>query len=815
MRFFRSLLLFLALGTIATAQSVQWLSADSGDPADLQLVFDNCTPEGNPVLPTLADASLSFAGRSEQTSIINFKVTRSVVLNYRLRSRAGGSVQIPAFTVKTDQGDLRVPPFTTGAVRQAPEVNIQARLLPGSPTVWAGEVFPMNYTLDVGRRTFSQFGGPVEWDPTPLVVEDWSKAEAVEFTSGGEARLNITFKTRAYAPKADPLSVKPVQQLINLSVGTVGFGLFQQQRIEQVAVTTNQPKLTVRPLPPAPAGFSGAVGQFKLDSKVVPTAATVGEPITWTLELTGTGNWPEISGLPAREVSKDFQVIQPQAKRTPVEGKLFEVTLAEDVVLVPTRPGTYVLAPVDFIYFDPKAGEYKTLTTPRTTINVSAPAVSRFNVIPPSDSDPVPVATMRVAKAPAPPALPAALPRDPLSGNPVAAIPYAPKLTLIGLVAAPFGGLLLFWLALAIHRAHRTDPMQAQRAARARLGVLLRQFREPGHDDMSFTKNLLQWQHDTARLWQIPHAAPPALTLPDAKWQTLWQEADRALYGTDHTLPADWVSRAEAALVAKKVPGFAPWRALLPRNMLPFFFTLCVLLHVPSLWADPGADYRVGNFAAAEKAWREAVTAAPTDWAARHNLALSLAQQSKWPKAAAHATAAFVQNPGSEANRWNLALAYEKAGYTPVSLAPFLNPSPREMIAQTASPARWERILVAAAALAAVALGWLLLTTYQPQARWTKFVACTALALGVVLAAAALSSRNAYGAAAHPEAAVVWRGTTLRSIPTEADTAQQTTTLAAGSVGIVDQTFLGWVRLNFSNGQTGWVRQEDIVPLWK
>jgi hypothetical protein len=815
MRFFTSLLLFLALGATTLAQSVQWLSADSGDPTDLQLVFDNCTPEDNPVLPTLADASLSFAGRSEQTSIINFKVTRSVVLNYRLRSRAGGSVQIPAFTVKTDQGDLRVPPFTTGAVRQAPEVNIQARLLPGSPTVWAGEVFTMNYTLDVGRRTFSQFGGSVEWDPAPFVVEDWSKAEAVEFTSGGEARLNITFKTRAYAPKAEPVSVKPVQQLINLSVGTVGFGLFQQQRIEQVAVTTNQPKLTVRPLPPAPVGFSGAVGQFKLDSKVVPTAATVGEPVTWTLELSGTGNWPEISGLPAREVSKDFQVIQPQAKRTPVEGKLFEVTLAEDVVLVPTRPGTYVLAPVDFIYFDPTAGEYKTLTTPRTTINVSAPAASRFNVIPPSDSDRVPVATARPAEAPAPPALPAAIPRDPLAGQPVAAKPFASKLALIGFVAAPFGGLLLFWLALAIRRAHRTDPVGAQRAARTRLGVLLRQFRAPGHDDMSLRKNLLQWQHDTARLWQIPHAAPPAITLPDAKWQTLWQEADRALYGTDRTLPADWVSRAEAALAAKKVPGFAPWRALLLRNLLPFFFTLCVLFHAPSLWADPETDYRAGNFAAAEKAWREALATAPTDWVARHNLALSLAQQSKWPEAAAHATAAFVQNPGSEANRWNLALAYEKAGYTPVSLAPFLHPGPQEMVAQSASPARWERVLVVAAGLVAVALGWLLFTAYQPQARWTKFVACTALSLGVVLAAAALSSCNAYGAAAHPEAAVVWRGTTLRSIPTEADTAQQTTTLAAGSVGIVDQTFLGWVRLNFSKGQTGWVRKTEIVRLWQ
>jgi hypothetical protein len=31
----------------------------------------------------------------------------------------------------------------------------------------------------------------------------------------------------------------------------------------------------------------------------------------------------------------------------------------------------------------------------------------------------------------------------------------------------------------------------------------------------------------------------------------------------------------------------------------------------------------------------------------------------------------------------------------------------------------------------------------------------------------------------------------------------------------VDRTFLGWARLAFPNGQTGWVRQEDIVWLYR
>ena len=111
------------------------------------------------------------------------------------------------------------------------------------------------------------------------------------------------------------MKLEAAQQVLNVQTGTSTFGLFVQPRMEPISVTSDQPTIEVRPLPPAPPDFGGAVGRFKLTSKVVPREAAIGEPITWTLELTGTGNWPDIAGLPAREVSKDFQVIQPKAKR--------------------------------------------------------------------------------------------------------------------------------------------------------------------------------------------------------------------------------------------------------------------------------------------------------------------------------------------------------------------------------------------------------------------------------------------------------------------------------------------------------------------
>jgi hypothetical protein len=130
----------------------------------------------------------------------------------------------------------------------------------------------------------------------------------------------------------------------------------------------------IKSLPPAPTDFSGAVGQFEFTTKVVPATVAIGEPITWTIALSGTGNWPEITGLPARKVSQDFQIVPTKPKRELKNGSLFDGTLSEDTMLIPSKLGIFTLPAVRFTYFDPKTGIYKTLTTGSVTVTVT-PAV--------------------------------------------------------------------------------------------------------------------------------------------------------------------------------------------------------------------------------------------------------------------------------------------------------------------------------------------------------------------------------------------------------------------------------------------------------
>jgi hypothetical protein len=96
--------------------------------------------------------------------------------------------------------------------------------------------------------------------------------------------------------------------------------------------------------------------------------------------------------------------------------------------------------------------------------------------------------------------------------------------------------------------------------------------------------------------------------------------------------------------------------------------------------------------------------------------------------------------------------------------------------------------------------------------RWTAGFAAAAAAL-VVLASAV--SLDCYGALADRSIAVVSRNVLLCSVPTEIDTTQKTVPLPAGSLARVERSFLGWSRLVFANGQTGWARSDWVTKIYQ
>lgn len=327
-------------------------------------------------------------------------------------------------------------------------------------------------------------------------------------------------------------------------------------------------------------------------------------------------------------------------------------------------------------------------------------------------------------------------------------------------------------------------------------------------------------------LWEVPHAAPGTPLVhacvgrhtKDAAspWAKLWSEADRALHSRENQLPADWMNRAEGALQAVRVPGWPPFSLFAGRNLFPFLFTLMLLLAPVMAQADVLSEaYKRGDFAAAGTGWQKSLAAAPEDWTVRHNLGLALAQQDRWAEATAHWTSSFLLNSRADATRWNLALGLQRSGLAPPELVEFSRGEGRHALARWATPGEWQLALVGAALLIAAALVVLLLQGYGRIGGWARPMALITILLAILLAAAATLSLHTYGSLAHPEAVLVWKASTLRSIPTEADTTQKTTPLSAGSIAMAEKIFLNWTKLSFAGGQGGWVRTEDLIRLYR
>lgn len=125
--------------------------------------------------------------------------------------------------------------------------------------------------------------------------------------------------------------------------------------------TTRPVPVRVRPLPPAPAGATGLVGDFTLRSRLSKMqGVAVGESVSWTVEILGDGvldgfELPSPS-IPEARVYRDTAT---GAGRL-VDGRWSAARRFVNV-LVPTQPGRIELPPVSLVAFSPTEGRYVTV----------------------------------------------------------------------------------------------------------------------------------------------------------------------------------------------------------------------------------------------------------------------------------------------------------------------------------------------------------------------------------------------------------------------------------------------------------------------
>lgn len=681
----------------------------------------------------------------------------------------------------------------TGAQKPSPAPPPPAGVVTGkfvfpARPVWAGEVFDLKFAWQVDWDLFRYLDGDLDWTADPLATEGWTRDPQTPPTSAaGRSIASLAFSTRAMALQPGSIRLQPARQRMQIVTGGTDVDGIRVVDLGPVAARSAGAILIVRPLPPPPPQFVGAVGDFALRSTLDKKSAEVGKPIVWTVTLSGTGNWSAFGGVPARQLPRDFDMVGTPTQAEDKGGSLFDRSVTERITIVPRRPGPFAFGPVAMSVFDPVAGRYREISAPAVTLDVKPGATVSQPPAYEAEPDPTPPGVVL------PPAL---------AGVGHAWAPFSRRAWEAAL-SLPIVALGLLWLGLAFDRARRTDPARAARRAHARLLRTIDALAVAS--DPAQRRRLVRiWQREAGILLEIAHAAPSAGTIGRREWSSLWDEAELHLYGRDRTLPADWPARAKAALAGYEAPPRFDVRTVFsPRNLYP-----AAALAAALLAASPGP------LPAANATQQRAVM--PRDWIGHYDRARDEASAKHWNLAAAQAGIAWVQRPGSAETTALWTLAAREAGFGGRSAGGL--PLPAEIRGQWAGllpPLGWQIMALTGLSFAATGFAVLLLRRFGHLPRRTVPPAIMAAIVGVLGAAAGLTGVDGYGPAATAEAAILGRQAPLRDLPVDAPDHETAIMLAPGTAGRLDRTFLGWVHFTLADGRSGWLRRGDVLPLWQ
>ena len=154
----------------------------------------------------------------------------------------------------------------------------------------------------------------------------------------------------------------------------VNMGMFQvrQPKEAKIKVNSNSASINILPLPqPQPDGFTGAVGTFNIDSRLVGNSFRTNDPATLIYTISGTGNIKYVKE-PVIDFPTEFEQYTPKSDiDAEVQGNDVTGRMTVEYTFVPQSVGDFTIGSNKFVYFNPQTKQYVTLNTPSYPIKVA------------------------------------------------------------------------------------------------------------------------------------------------------------------------------------------------------------------------------------------------------------------------------------------------------------------------------------------------------------------------------------------------------------------------------------------------------------
>lgn len=421
-RFIVFVYIFVFMAIAALAQSfslVQPRNVIQG--RNFNLTFRLTDGEANPPsAPQLEGCTLLYGPSTstmQSTQIVNGKMSSSYSIDYSFVYRADtpGDVTVPALSV-TCQGktlssrpaSFKILPADNPQQSQQSQPGQQGGVAP-SPAQ-AGHISSDDLLVRVSFSKTSVY----EQEPVVATIKVYTKYDINSFLATTQPafegflteELPVTTETSLenyngqnyhtavlkrlllYPQRSGKLSVNSGKYDVTIvQYETVNMGFFRTQRpIEkQVTTSSNAASITVKELPePRPAGFSGAVGNFSVETELNPELLRTNEAAIYSYIIKGQGNIKYLHE-PAVQFPAGIDTYTP---KTDIDANIIgggtnmSGRFQTDFTFVPQEVGNFEIEGVPFVYFDPNSAKYVTIDVPSTPIKVlrgssTAPAVQQ------------------------------------------------------------------------------------------------------------------------------------------------------------------------------------------------------------------------------------------------------------------------------------------------------------------------------------------------------------------------------------------------------------------------------------------------------
>jgi len=332
------------------------------------------TERGGEIQPPAFENFLIVGGpfSSQQTQIINGSVNFQRELTYQLMPKEQGTFNIPPATQKSKNGTLKSNTLEivvkAGAVREDPMAErakdaFNVEILTSKKSVYVGEplVLLLRAYWSKPLRNLNivqtpNFEGVLQ---NQLDVQQRERREVID----GKNVTVLDFDKKLLTPtQPGTLGGQELKMSAQLQVrtGRADFwGMPEVTFIPQVA-TAKIPAVTIKPLPsPSPAGFSGAVGELKLERSLSRTEVSGNESITLKIRISGTGNFNTIS-VPELIAPQGFDVYDPKFNEK-IDYTTSGVRGYKELeyLLVPQFKGNFILPEMRWNFFNTKTEKYE------------------------------------------------------------------------------------------------------------------------------------------------------------------------------------------------------------------------------------------------------------------------------------------------------------------------------------------------------------------------------------------------------------------------------------------------------------------------